>query len=386
MTTVLVVDDNPQNIYLLETILRGNGFQVISAENGAKALELAVRSPPDLVISDILMPVMDGFKLCQQWKVHDVLKRIPFIFYTAEYTDPKAEKFASDLGAERFVIKPERPDILIKIVREVLDEAHMKGSVPAAKTTESDVEVLQVYNEVLFRKLENKVKQLETDIAERKAAEMALRESEERFRKVFESGTIGIALYGPDVKVIQINEGFCKMLGYGEKELIGRNMVEITHQDHKEVSIRMIERLRAGEASSDSVEKKYIRKDGSILWAMIKISTILDPNGHLIYFIVFANDITEQKHMEEARKKAIHQIEKNLEQLATLNDEIRNPLAIIVARLALEERTRSTEQMIQAVRAIDGIVNRLDQGWAESAKVREFLERNNQISGRSQNE
>ena len=68
MTRILIADDNPQNLYLLETLLKGAGYDVIPAGNGADALDMAGKTPPDLVISDILMPRMDGFDLCRRWK------------------------------------------------------------------------------------------------------------------------------------------------------------------------------------------------------------------------------------------------------------------------------------------------------------------------------
>ena len=167
MTRILIADDNPQNRYLLESILKGYHYEVISAKNGAEALEAALNNPPDMVVTDILMPVMDGFELCRRWKAEDRLARIPFIFYTATYTDPKDEKFALGLGADRFVIKPQKPEVLAQLVRELLEQYREKGPAIPGKPLGDEMEVLRQYNEVLYRKLEKKVVQLESEIAER---------------------------------------------------------------------------------------------------------------------------------------------------------------------------------------------------------------------------
>ncbi|MDD4136812.1 MAG: hybrid sensor histidine kinase/response regulator [Methanoregula sp.] len=169
MTRILITDDNPQNLYLLESILKGRHFDVISAKNGAEALDAALKIPPDLIIADILMPVMDGFELCRRWKADERLRHIPFIFYTATYTDEKDERFAMNLGADRFVVKPQKPEILGQIISDVL--ATFAKDRAAAEPSLNEVESLRQYNEVLFRKLEKKVKQLEAEIAGHRLAE-----------------------------------------------------------------------------------------------------------------------------------------------------------------------------------------------------------------------
>lgn len=193
MTKILVVDDREENRYLLSTLLKGNGYDVVSAIHGAEALEKAQQDPPDMIIADILMPVMDGFTLCRAWKSDERLKSIPFIFYTATYTDDRDRQFALSLGADQFIIKPAEPDAFLSIIREsfqlVTGRPDAAGVLPAAAPEESSY--LKQYNEVLIRKLETKMEQLERtnekltqDIVLRETAEENIRQLNEQLEKI----------------------------------------------------------------------------------------------------------------------------------------------------------------------------------------------------------
>ena len=162
MPRVLIVDDNAPNLYLLNVLLETNGFTVDQASNGVEALESARKNIPDLLITDILMPTMDGFSLCRIWKSDDVLRNVPLVFYTATYTEQKDEEFALSLGAEKFVKKPQTPDDLLAIIKEVL--AHKNTSIPEKdlnRPIPKEDEFYKGYNEALVRKLEKKMLQLE---------------------------------------------------------------------------------------------------------------------------------------------------------------------------------------------------------------------------------
>jgi len=146
---------------MLQVLLEGNGYRVAMAANGVEALEKARRDPPALIIADILMPVMDGFTLCREWQQDERLKDIPFIFYTATYTDPRDEALALSLGAERFIVKPIEPDVFVGILRQVITEAKEGRLRAPGKPLEEDLVYLETYNERLVRKIEDKMLQLE---------------------------------------------------------------------------------------------------------------------------------------------------------------------------------------------------------------------------------
>jgi CheY-like chemotaxis protein len=173
MKKILVADDNQQNLYMLSAALKGNGYEVVEARNGRAALELARREPPDLAISDILMPEMDGYELCRVWKADGKLKSIPFVFYTATYTDPKDEDFGLSLGADRFLKKPAKLEVLLRAVEEVLAGA-AAGTPAAAAKGGSEAEALVGHRDAIFRKLQRKIEQLEAEVEARRKAEAAL--------------------------------------------------------------------------------------------------------------------------------------------------------------------------------------------------------------------
>ncbi|MBN1317688.1 MAG: PAS domain S-box protein, partial [Anaerolineales bacterium] len=161
MKKIMIVDDNEQSLYLLQVILQADGYQVIPASNGAEALQKAENDPPDLVISDILMPVMDGFTLCRNWKQNSLLKEIPLVFYTATYTDPQDKEFALSLGAERFIIKPAESEEITRIAREVIDDAEKNRLKPQVMEEKKEPDYLLEYNTRLIKKLEDKLDQLD---------------------------------------------------------------------------------------------------------------------------------------------------------------------------------------------------------------------------------
>src|SRR5262245_59033362 len=123
MSLVLVVDDEEDNRYMLRMLLEGHGYNVAEASQGAEALQCAERALPDLIIADLMMPVVDGFALLRQCKSDERLRRIPFIVYTATYTGPKDERLALDLGADAFIIKPAEPDAFMECITSVLAKA-----------------------------------------------------------------------------------------------------------------------------------------------------------------------------------------------------------------------------------------------------------------------
>jgi CheY-like chemotaxis protein len=187
---ILNADDVAENRYLIEFTLRNAGHEVVSAQDGQEALAAAERDHFDVVVSDVLMPRMDGFQLCRELKRRPATRDIPFVFYTATYTDEKDAELGLSLGAARFVIKPQEPQELLRIIQEVVEQRGQEPAAPASPVPEE--EYLAVYKERLVRKLDSKVAELRTlntrlqeelaarerEVAERRLAQEALRASE----------------------------------------------------------------------------------------------------------------------------------------------------------------------------------------------------------------
>ena len=137
------------------------------------------------------------------------------------------------------------------------------------------------------------------DITERKKAEAALRESEERFRRVFEEGPLGLALMGRDYRFVTVNSAFCQMLAYSEAELTQKTFAEITYPDDVRADLELAHRLFEGEIPFYRIQKRYVRKSGEIIWINLTKSIIHGPDGNPLYGLAMVEDITEIKRTQD---------------------------------------------------------------------------------------
>jgi PAS domain S-box-containing protein len=138
------------------------------------------------------------------------------------------------------------------------------------------------------------------DITERKRTVDALRESEERFRKIFEDSPIGMALSDERHGFLKVNDAFCRMLGYTEEDLTTLSFRDITHPDHLEHDIKMVKKLSEGVIPFYQTEKRYIKKDGDFIWGSVNVSTIRKSGGRPPYFLAMIEDVTAKRETEKA--------------------------------------------------------------------------------------
>jgi PAS domain S-box-containing protein len=151
---------------------------------------------------------------------------------------------------------------------------------------------------------------LALDITERKRATEALRTSEERYRTIFAESPFGIATVGRDFHFLSANAAFCSMMGYTEQELVLLTFRDITHPEHLVQDTASVNKLFAGEIPLYKTEKRYLRKDGGIVWAASTITVIRDVGGEVLHLVALVEDITERKSSEEQIRRS----EQNLKQ------------------------------------------------------------------------
>jgi len=142
------------------------------------------------------------------------------------------------------------------------------------------------------------------DITEREQAQEQLRQNEERFRKMFEEGPIGMAIIDAAFRLIKVNAAFCQMLGYSEQELIRLTVVDITYSKDMPQNRELIKQALNGVISCYQMEKRYIRKDGKLIWAHLAVSLFHNEKGDFLYFLAKIEDITERKLAENALRQS----------------------------------------------------------------------------------
>ncbi len=295
---VLIVDDITENLYFLESLLTGNGFSVKTAVNGKDALEKLSEQEFGLIISDILMPVMDGFELCRRVKKDEGLKGIPFVFYTSTYTEKKDEEFALSLGASRFILKPQGPEDFLEIISGVVKDAESGRLKSEPAHLAEEKAIYKLYNERLVNKLEKKMIDLENEKNARQKVEKEVNMLAHALKSIGEC----VSVTDMDDSILFVNKSFKKTYGFSEDELIGKSISLISSDiNPKELTANIRTQIRSGGWRGELFQKK---KDGSEFPAALSTSVIRDEMDKAAAIVSVSSDITERRQLEEQMRQA----------------------------------------------------------------------------------
>lgn len=259
---ILVVEDNrDMNRYISSLLARQ--YRVASAFDGEEGLAGARSLQPDLLISDMMMPRMSGERMVRELRSQAEMDRLPIIMLSAR-SDEELRVRLLENGVQDYLTKPF-----------------------------SDAELLARVNGLL---------------AERQRSSEVLRESETRFEATFEQAAVGIALVSPDGRWLRANRKLCDIVGYSSEELLTKSFLELTHPDDLDTDLDHVRSMLAREMDNYSLEKRYFRKDGSIVWVNLTVALVWRKNGAPDYFISVIEDIGARKVAEETLARNVDEL------------------------------------------------------------------------------
>jgi PAS domain S-box-containing protein len=278
----------------------------------------------DLVLSDHSMPRFDAMAALAIYRESHL--DVPFIIVSGAI-DAESAVNAMRAGAHDYVLKQNLHRLLPSVEREL-----------------KDAESRRLHRET----------------------EAALMRSEERFRMVFEESPVGIALALSDNRFVRVNAALCRMLGFHENDLVNKTFQDVTHPDDLPDDARKMVDLWAGRSAVYEQEKRYVRKDGGIVWASTVVSLIRNHEGSPLYAIAMIEDITVRKRVEDDLRKAVDRLEEldhyRQEFVSNVSHEMKTPLASIMfaARNLLSGVSAPlAKETAQYVKLIDGEARRL---------------------------
>jgi two-component system, NtrC family, sensor kinase len=267
---ILIVDDSPINLKLLESILSAADYHVTSAADGEAALRAVRNELPSLVVLDVKMESMNGFEICRRLKADVKTNPVPVIFTSAsEHDEDKIQGFR--VGGVDFISKPFHSEEVLARV-----ETHLS-----------------------LRKMQLS---LEEENAKLTANEEVLRQSEERFRSIYELSPIGIANIAADGRILRCNKALEHFWGYTERELKGMTFTDLTHREDASIGPDAMKQLTEAKTDSFIIEKRYTRKGGRIVWGRVTVSAIRDSMNRFLHTISIVEDITERKNAEQKQQ------------------------------------------------------------------------------------
>ncbi|MCC5839965.1 MAG: response regulator [Opitutales bacterium] len=329
---ILIVDDLASGRAYLSSLLRGNGFAVSEAVNGADAW-LAIRDKlPDLIISDLLMPIMDGYTFLRTVRSDAETRLIPFIVYTATYTDPQDEKLALDLGANSFLLKPMEPAPLLEKVQQCLAEPP-RHRASLANFDPNGLDAAKAYAHTIFSKLEQRSRELAEAVAElecrREQIERqnaSLRQSEERYRSLFENEHTAMLIIDPaDGAILEANPAAVAFFGLEAGKPEGITLFRLAGAPPEEVRGHLSAARKRRRASFSFCYQSADRD-------MREVEVFSGPFSQGVRDLVYSilHDVTERKRLErEVLQK------QRLESIGTLAGGIAHDLNNILSPILM---------------------------------------------------
>jgi two-component system cell cycle sensor histidine kinase/response regulator CckA len=315
---VLIVDDNPTDRRVLSNSLEAEGHRTLEAADGIEALEILRSTQVDAVISDVLMPKMDGYRFSYEVRRSEELRGIPIVVYSATYTGPMENGFSTKAGAVHFVQRPAPTGAIL----EALTDAVRSGKSVERDRAAEQTEKLKEYSERLLLELEKKNLDLESARDLLSAANDALGQSEKRYRDLVDQAPIGIMQTTPDGRFLAVNAAFARMLGYDSPEQVLRLNASETYADALD-RIGILEAFhRTGSVSG--LEMRVKKRDGTPIWIRSDGRAVRGVDGEVERYEVFVVDIQDQRGAVEALKASeerYHALMEHAQDAIFVNDE-----------------------------------------------------------------
>lgn len=222
--TILLVDDNPANLQLLTNLLRESDYDVRPAITGLLALATVKLNLPDLILLDVKMPEIDGYEVCRQLKAEERTRDIPVIFISA-LGEPIDKVRAFCVGGVDYITKPfQCEEVLARVGTHISLRSMWKHQEEVNEQLRRSHEELELRVKERTAQLLAANEQLKAEIIERKHTEEKLKQSEERYRLLYENVPIGYQTLDEDGRVIDVNQAWLEILGYSKGEILGRRI------------------------------------------------------------------------------------------------------------------------------------------------------------------
>ena len=290
--TILIADDSPNDRLLLRLALEAEQHTVIEAIDGVEALAVLEREPVDAVISDILMPRMDGYRLCDKIRKSERFGLLPFIHYSASYTSPGDIKLSLDMGADKFLSKSAPASEIIEVLGAVTTARRSRRE-PMEPAREMDL--MKDYNRQLVAKLEEKNDEL------RLRNQELLNSQQQLLLKSTALESIANAAVITDLQgiIVWVNPAFTTLTGYREDEVIGKTPRLLKSGKHSPPFYKNLwDTVLAGRTWRGNFLNR--RKDGSLYEDEHTITPVLSKEGKVTHFVAIMNDVTKRKRAELA--------------------------------------------------------------------------------------